>query len=84
MLPTKSGRWNFTAANGTLNLKGGLRLKLGKHSQTFGTLVFSRGAKGGARLRVKAHGKKLKVFNMAKNSVKARTRATARRCPSSR
>ncbi|HEY1508767.1 MAG TPA: hypothetical protein VGF93_07205 [Solirubrobacteraceae bacterium] len=74
VLPTKSGRWNFTAANGTLNLKGGLRLKLGKHSQTFGTLVFSRGAKGGAQLTIKSHGKKVKVFNMAKKGVKAKNK----------
>jgi hypothetical protein len=74
VLPTKSGRWNFTAANGTLNLKGGLRLKLGKHSQTFGTLVFSRGAKGGAQLTIKSRGKKVKVFTMAKKGVKAKNK----------
>jgi hypothetical protein len=74
VLPTKSGKWNFTAANGTLNLKGSLRLKKGKHSQTLGTLVFSRGAKGGAQMTVKAHGKKVKVFNMAKKGVKAKNK----------
>ncbi len=52
-LPTKSGRWNFTAATGTLNLKGALRVKQGKRAQQLGTLVFSRGAKGGAQLTVK-------------------------------
>jgi len=40
-LPTKSGRWNFTAATGTLNLKGALRVKQGKRAQKLGTLVFS-------------------------------------------
>ncbi|MGZ4181682.1 MAG: hypothetical protein ACXVUL_13495 [Solirubrobacteraceae bacterium] len=73
-LPTKSGRWNFTAANGTLNLKGGLRVKRGKRSQKLGTLVFSRGAKGGAQLTVKVHGKQLKIFNMAKTGAKAKTK----------
>lgn len=52
-LPTKSGRWNFTAATGTLDLKGGLRVKQGKRAQKLGTLVFSRGAKGGAQLTVR-------------------------------
>jgi hypothetical protein len=74
VLPTKSGKWNFTAANGTLNLKGGLRLKTGKHSQTLGTLVFSRGAKGGAQLTIKSHGKKVKVFDMAKKGVTAKNK----------
>jgi hypothetical protein len=73
-LPTKSGRWNFTAANGTLNLKGGLRVKRGKRAQKLGTLVFSRGAKGGAQLTVKVHGKKLKIFNMARKGARARTK----------
>ena len=73
-LPTKSGRWNFTAANGTLNLKGALRVKRGKRSQQLGTLVFSRGAKGGAQLTVKVRGKKVKIFNMAKNGAKAKTK----------
>jgi hypothetical protein len=76
VLPTKSGRWNFTAANGTLNLKGGLRVKRGKHSQTLGTMVFSRGAKGGAQLTIKAHKKKLKLFDMAKKGAKAKTKGT--------
>ena len=73
-LPTKSGRWNFTAANGTLNLKGALRVKRGKRSQQLGTLVFSRGAKGGAQLTVKVRGKKVKIFNMAKKGAKANTK----------
>jgi hypothetical protein len=73
-LPTKSGRWNFTAANGTLNLKGAFQMKRGKRSQKLGTLVFSRGAKGGAQLTVKVHGKKLKLFNMAKKGAKAKTK----------
>jgi ribosomal protein L21 len=73
-LPTKSGRWNFTAANGTLNLKGALRVKRGKRSQQLGTLVFSRGAKGGAQLTVKVRGKKVKIFNMAKKGAKAKTK----------
>jgi hypothetical protein len=73
-LPTKSGRWNFTAASGTLNLKGGLRVKRGKRSQSLGTLVFSRGAKGGAQLTVKVHHKKLKIFTMAKKGAKAKTK----------
>lgn len=72
-LPTKSGRWNFTAASGTLNLKGALRVKRGKRSQQLGTLVFSRGAKGGAQLTVKVRGKKVKIFNMAKKGAKAKT-----------
>ena len=73
-LPTKSGRWNFTAANGTLNLKGALRVKRAKRSQNLGTLVFSRGAKGGAQLTVKVHGKTLKIFDMAKKGAKAKTK----------
>ena len=73
-LPTKSGRWNFTAANGTLNLKGALRVKRGKRSQQLGTLVFSRGAKGGAQLTVKVRGKNVKIFNMAKKGAKAKTK----------
>ena len=73
-LPTKSGRWNFTAATGTLNLKGALRVKQGKRAQQLGTLVFSRGAKGGAQLTVKVRGKKLKIFNMAKKGAKAKTK----------
>lgn len=73
-LPTKSGRWNFSAANGTLNLKGALRVKRGKRSQQLGTLVFSRGAKGGAQLTVKVRGKKVKIFNMAKKGAKAKTK----------
>jgi hypothetical protein len=73
-LPTKSGRWNFTAANGTLNLKGAFQMKRGKRSQKLGTLVFSRGAKGGAQLTVKVHGKKLKLFDMAKKGAKAKTK----------
>jgi hypothetical protein len=73
-LPTKSGRWNFTAANGTLNLKGSLRVKLGKRAQQLGPMVFSRGAKGGAQLTVKLHGKNLKIFNMAKKGAKAKTK----------
>ncbi|HET7052071.1 MAG TPA: hypothetical protein VFI54_27625 [Solirubrobacteraceae bacterium] len=73
-LPTKSGRWNFTAANGTLNLKGSLRVKRGKRAQQLGTMVFSRGAKGGAQLTVKVHGKKLKIFTMAKKGAKAKTK----------
>jgi hypothetical protein len=76
MLPTKSGRWNFTAADGTLNLRGGLRLKRGKRSQALGTLVFSRGAKGAAQLTVRMHGKKIKVLDMAKKGATARTNGT--------
>jgi ribosomal protein L21 len=76
VLPTKSGRWNFTAANGTLNLKGGLRLRMGKHSQTLGTMTFTRGAKGGAQLTIKVHGKKVKIFNMAKKGAKAKNKGT--------
>ena len=75
-LPTKSGRWNFTAANGTLNLKGAFRVKRAKRSQQLGTLVFSRGAKGGAQLTVKVRGKKLKIFNMPKKGAKAKTKGT--------
>ena len=73
-LPTKSGRWNFTAATGSLNLKGALRVKQGKRAQKLGTLVFSRGAKGGAQLTVKVRGKKVKIFNMAKKGAKAKTK----------
>jgi hypothetical protein len=73
-LPTKSGKWNFTAANGTLNLKGALRVKRGKRTQKLGTLVFSRGAKGGGQLTVKVRGKKVKLFDMAKKGVKAKTK----------
>ncbi|MGZ4184656.1 MAG: hypothetical protein ACXVUE_19080 [Solirubrobacteraceae bacterium] len=73
-LPTKSGKWNFTAANGTLNLKGALRVKRGKRTQKLGTLVFSRGAKGGGQLTVKVGGKKVKLFDMAKKGVKAKTK----------
>jgi ribosomal protein L21 len=73
-LPTKSGRWNFTAANGTLNLKGALRVKRGKRAQKLGTLVFTRGAKGGGQLTVKVRGKKMKIFTMAKKGAKAKTK----------
>jgi ribosomal protein L21 len=76
VLPTKSGRWNFTAANGKLNLKGGLRLRRGKRSEKLGTMTFSRGAKGGAQLTVKVHGKKIKIFNMARKGVKAKNKGT--------
>lgn len=73
-LPTKSGRWNFTAANGTLNLKGALRVKRGKRAQKLGTLVFTRGAKGGGQLTIKVRGKKMKIFTMAKKGAKAKTK----------
>jgi hypothetical protein len=73
-LPTKSGRWNFTAANGTLSLKGSLRVKRGNRKQNLGALVFSRSAKGGAQLTVKVHGKTLKIFQMAKKGAKAKTK----------
>jgi hypothetical protein len=73
-LPTKSGKWNFTAANGTLNLKGALRVKRGKRTQKLGTLVFSRGAKGGGQLTVKVRGKKVTLFDMARKGVKAKTK----------
>jgi hypothetical protein len=73
-LPTKSGRWNFTTAKGTLNLKGALRVKRGKRSQKLGTLVFARGAKGGGQLTVKVRGKKVKLFDMAKKGAKAKTK----------
>jgi ribosomal protein L21 len=76
VLPTKSGRWNFAAANGTLNLNGALRLTRGKASQTLGTLVFSRGAKGAAQLTVTARGKKITAFQMAKKGATAKTSGT--------
>lgn len=73
-LPTKSGKWNFTTAKGTLNLKGALRVKRAKRSQKLGTLVFSRGPKGGGQLTVKVRGKKVKLFNMAKKGAKAKNK----------
>ena len=59
-----------------MNLKGAFRVKRAKRSQKLGTLVFSRGAKGGGQLTVKVRGKKLKIFNMPKKGAKAKTKGT--------
>jgi hypothetical protein len=51
-----------------------LRVKRGKRAQKLGTLVFTRGAKGGGQLTVKVRGKKMKIFTMAKKGAKAKTK----------
>jgi hypothetical protein len=63
-LPDSSGKWNFTNATGTLNLKGVLHIALGKRSAALKSVTFTRPAKGNGQITAKLAGKKVKLFTV--------------------
>jgi hypothetical protein len=63
-LPASSGRWNFTKATGTLNLKGVLAVAVRKRSVKMNSVTFTRPAKGAGQLTVKVAGHKVKLFTI--------------------
>lgn len=63
-LPASSGKWNFTKATGTLNLKGVLRIAIRKRSVKINSVTFTRPAKGNGQLTVKVAGHKVKLFTI--------------------
>jgi hypothetical protein len=73
-LPATSGKWNYTKATGTLNLKGVLAVALKKKTVKLNSVTFTRGAKGKGQLTVKLAGKKVNLFNI---TGKAKIKRTA-------
>jgi hypothetical protein len=63
-LPASSGKWNFTKATGTLNLKGVLAIAVRKHSVKLNSVTFTRPAKGAGQLTVKLASQKVKLFTI--------------------
>jgi hypothetical protein len=63
-LPASSGKWNFTKATGTLNLKGVLAIAVRKHSVKMHSVTFTRPAKGAGQLTVKVGRHKVKLFTI--------------------
>jgi hypothetical protein len=63
-LPASSGKWNFTKATGTLNLKGMLAIAVRKRSVKMNSVTFTRPAKGAGQLTVKVAGHKVKLFTI--------------------
>lgn len=63
-LPASSGKWNFTKATGTLNLKGVLAIAVRKRSVKMNSVTFTRPAKGAGQLTVKVAGHKVKLFTI--------------------
>jgi hypothetical protein len=64
-LPAKSGRWNFTTARGTVQLKGALRLRAGRRAVNLGLATFSRPAKGVTQVTVKVRGRRVRLFRIS-------------------
>jgi hypothetical protein len=63
-LPVSSGKWNFTKATGTLNLKGVLAIAIRKRSVKMSSVTFTRPAKGAGQLSVKLAGHKVNLFTI--------------------
>lgn len=63
-LPASSGKWNFTKATGTLNLKGVLAIAVRKRSVKMNSVTFTRPAKGAGALTVKVARHKVKLFTI--------------------
>ncbi|HET6864652.1 MAG TPA: hypothetical protein VFH80_01975 [Solirubrobacteraceae bacterium] len=63
-LPVSSGKWNFTKATGTLNLKGVLAVAVRKRSVKLNSVTFTRRAKGAGQLTVKLARHKVKLFTV--------------------
>ncbi|MGN6866849.1 MAG: hypothetical protein ACTHMY_00440 [Solirubrobacteraceae bacterium] len=63
-LPASSGKWNFTKATGTLNLKGVLAIAVRKRSVKMNSVTFTRPAKGAGQLTVKLSRQKVKLFTI--------------------
>ena len=63
-LPASSGKWNFTNATGTLNLKGVLAFAIQKRSVKINSVTFTRPAKGAGQLTVKVTGHKVELFTI--------------------
>jgi hypothetical protein len=63
-LPATSGKWNFTKATGTLNLKGVLAIAVRKRSVKLNSVTFTRPTKGAGQLTVKLAGHKVKLFTI--------------------
>jgi hypothetical protein len=63
-LPASSGKWNFTKATGTLNLKGMLAIAVRKRSVKMNSVTFTRPAKGAGQLTVKVARHKVKLFTI--------------------
>ncbi|MGA8721480.1 MAG: hypothetical protein WB557_26000, partial [Solirubrobacteraceae bacterium] len=62
--PDSSGKWNFSKATGTLNLKGVLHVALGKRSVAMKSVMFTRPAKGNGQVTVKLAGHKVQLFTV--------------------
>jgi len=63
-LPASSGKWNFTKATGTLNLKGVLAIAVRKRSAKMNSVTFTRPAKGAGALTVKLARHMVKLFTI--------------------
>jgi hypothetical protein len=64
-LPASSGKWNFTKATGTLNLKGVLAIAVRKRSVKINSVTFTRPAKGSGQLTAKLARHKVKLFTIS-------------------
>jgi hypothetical protein len=75
-LPASSGKWNFTRATGTLNLKGVLAIAVRKRSVKLSSVTFTRRAKGAGQLTVKVARHKVKLFTITGRAHVKRSRTS--------
>ncbi len=73
-LPAGSGRWNYSTATGTLNLKGVLAVVVGRRSVKINSVTFTRPIRGNGQLTVKLTGHRVKLFTI---TGRGRVRRTA-------